>query len=450
MKKIDPMNVDLDPLLSNVQGNILKGHGRDYTTHLFLKFREGRVLQTKSWLKYFQENFLTSFKKQLYERDLFKRNRTRGGLFASLLITRLGYLYLGFDDVDNKLKDAGFLSGMKGRPMLHDPDPLRWEPGFQGDIHAMILLADDDRDRLRGTSNALTSELRLFSELLTVEYGNVLRNQNGDGIEHFGYVDGVSQPLFLKDDVDDYFAFHATDPRHAKFDPAADTSLVLVPDPYASPDDKDAFGSYFVFRKLEQHVHAFKRAEEELGLDELGGAYIVGRFEDGSPVVVTDDEGMIGGGNFNNFNYDADPSGGRCPHFAHVRKSNPRRDHADKAHIMARRGIPFGAPANVHAEGILSVSSEEPVGLLFMSFQSSIVNQFEFIQQNWVNNPSFPKDDTGVDPIIGLPENFSPASYQFPDGYGKSGRVPKTFGQFVSMRGGEYFFAPSMSFFKTL
>ncbi len=33
-----------------------------------------------------------------------------------------------------------------------------------------------------------------------------------------------------------------------------------------------------------------------------------GRFEDGSPVVLTNDEGVIGAGSHNNFNYDKDPS----------------------------------------------------------------------------------------------------------------------------------------------
>ena len=87
-----------------------------------------------------------------------------------------------------------------------------------------------------------------------------MRNPAGDGIEHFGYVDGRSQPLFLKDEVD-------KEPRE-HWDPAFPLSNVLVADPLAADPDRH-FGSYFVFRKLEQNVRAFKEIEQELA-DDLG------------------------------------------------------------------------------------------------------------------------------------------------------------------------------------
>ena len=34
------------------------------------------------------------------------------------------------------------------------------------------------------------------------ETGRTLTNANGDGIEHFGYVDGRSQPLFIEEDLE--------------------------------------------------------------------------------------------------------------------------------------------------------------------------------------------------------------------------------------------------------
>ncbi len=37
-KSIDPHAAKFKTMLENLQGNILKGHGRDHTVHLFLTF----------------------------------------------------------------------------------------------------------------------------------------------------------------------------------------------------------------------------------------------------------------------------------------------------------------------------------------------------------------------------------------------------------------------------
>jgi deferrochelatase/peroxidase EfeB len=36
---IDYRDPKFDKMLSNLQGNILKGHGRNHTTHIFIKFK---------------------------------------------------------------------------------------------------------------------------------------------------------------------------------------------------------------------------------------------------------------------------------------------------------------------------------------------------------------------------------------------------------------------------
>ncbi|AXY75892.1 peroxidase [Paraflavitalea soli] len=474
MKLIDPMDFSNDPLLSNIQGNILKGHGRDYTTHIFLQFQKGKEKTASAWIGIYLAEKVTSFKKQLWERERFKRNRVPGGIFTGLFLTAAGYAYLGMPEVDTKLDDKAFLDGMKKRlPITCDPDPKDWEQGFRKEAHAMILLADDNVARMELAAREIVELSEGFATVVAVEYGNVIRNENGDGIEHFGYVDGISQPLFLKDEVDEWMKFHNADPKapkdhpsSPKFDPTADTDLVLVKDPYT--DEPDSFGSYFVFRKLEQNVKGFKEAEEDLELGELGGAYLVGRFEDGSPVVLTDDEGLIGAGNYNNFNYGNTPqavvaSASRCPYFAHIRKTNPRDNKIPDGKrvlpVMARRGIPFGQRDKKTA--IAPCKEEFPekgVGLLFMSYQRSIEDQFEVIQHNMANNPDFPNPipgapGTGVDAIIGQLKDQHPAKheYQFPAHYGKpalTARLPFT--QFVTMKGGEYFFTPSIPFLRSL
>lgn len=469
MTLIDPTDFKNNELLSNLQGNILKGHGRDHTTHIFLEFKEGHVNDVKKWIVGFTKNHVTSFKKQLRDRELYKRNKVSGGLFASFFLTSIGYDYLGFDSKTaskNKM-DPAFLEGLKTRQRITNDPPLKdWEKGYQNQIHAMILLADDDVDKMTLIARNVSKEIGNIGIIYSTEHGHIIRNANGDGLEHFGYVDGISQPLFLKDEMEDYKSFHNIPDNKMLFDPSAEKELVLVPDPFVEqPDEITCYGSYFVFRKLEQDVKGFKARERELGdelfgenadeeLKELVGAYLVGRFEDGTPVAMDDEEAMIGSGNFNNFNYH-DPSDGHCPHFAHVRKTNPRREkHPDKSRIMARRGIPY-EKANVDkfVDPTSSQSDKKEFGLLFMSYQADLREQFEHIQQSFANKKDFEVKETGIDPIIGQSgsEPDGDRNYQFPEVYGMPTPTKVgSFDQFVTFKGGEYFFAPSIGFLRGL
>lgn len=478
MIPLDPMDMSNHRLFSNLQGNILKGHGRDHTTHIFVHFDKGRVKAVKRWLKEFADEHVTSFQRQLKERELHKQDKTKGGgLFTSVFLTKTGYEYLGYENVSKDFEDSAFVVGMKERK-LNDPPASQWEKGFRGEIHAMILLADDDTYRMGVEARDLLDTLDSFGHICSVEYGNAIRNANGDGIEHFGYVDGVSQPLFLKDEVDEYMEFHKTTPGDAKFDPTAEKGLVLIKDPYAPVDDPESFGSYFVFRKLEQNVKGFKKLEEEIGKklypnspekQELSGAYLIGRAEDGTPVVLSQYDNMMGSGKINNFNYhnpnsnleddpDKRPSEGRCPHFAHIRKTNPRSDinpgGDHKSRIMARRGIPFGhRDVDTAIDACHHQMPEGGVGLLFMSYQKSIIDQFEFIQQSWANNADTPLGTkAGIDPIIGQSDGGNNRNYTFHKEYNNlsADTTIEGFEQFVTMKGGEYFFAPSMSFMTSL
>ncbi len=80
-----------------------------------------------------------------------------------------------------------------------------------------------------------------------------MRNAQDKSIEHFGYTDSLSQPLFFQSDLE--WERQQGERTHV-WDPGAGPDLVLVPDPYGR-EGCDS-GSYLVFRKLEQHVRAFK------------------------------------------------------------------------------------------------------------------------------------------------------------------------------------------------
>jgi Dyp-type peroxidase family len=336
---------------------------------------------------------------------------------------------------------------------LNDPAPQHWEKGYQDQehpLHAMVLLADDDPDAVLQEAYKLHDEVKAYAHVCAMEYGRVLRNAQDESIEHFGYVDGLSQPLFLQSDLE---WERQKGERTPIWDPGAGPDLVLVPDPYGR-EGCDS-GSYIVFRKLEQNVRAFKRWEHTLaraldltGKDaERAGALAVGRFKDGTPVVLQPTDGWP----TNSFTYDKDPDGAQCPLQAHVRKVNPRQRGMPR---IVRRGIPYGEQQKEPKDAPrLQELPTGGVGLLFLCYQKNIAKQFEFLQYALASNPRFPsKQEPGIDGLIGQPGSSGvglqkwPARWKEP----RAHQRPFDFYGFVTLKGGEYFFAPSIYFLRHL
>jgi hypothetical protein len=91
------------------------------------------------------------------------------------------------------------------------------------------------------------------------------------------------------------------------------------------------------------------------------------------------------------------------------------------------------------------------VGLLFMCFQSSLANQFGLLQKLWANAPDFVRDNTGIDPLVGqYGRDPCPIPQRWPLKWGKAEMTPFAFEGFVSMKGGEFMFAPSIPFLTSL
>jgi deferrochelatase/peroxidase EfeB len=95
-----------------------------------------------------------------------------------------------------------------------------------------------------------------------------------------------------------------------------------------------------------------------------------------------------------------------CPHFAHIRKVNPRDSVTDLgkrednlARMILRRGIPYGPPI-IGVKNPTKELREKERGLMFLSYGSSIEDQFEFVQRRWCNIPVQPNSG-GHDPIVG-------------------------------------------------
>jgi Dyp-type peroxidase family len=441
--------------LLRLQGNILKSHGRDAAVTVFLTFHPGKQSDVKKLLRTFA-NEITSAADQLAQTKRHKQMKGREPeLFATLCLSAKGYVFLGLPIAGFSVE---FQKGMRGSTAkLDDPLVAKWEAKFQDDTHALILLALDNVAALTRQLMLLRDRVSGFAEVRS-EFGVAMNDQAGRVIEHFGYVDGRSQPLFFADDVKKDLKGEVK----VNWDPSAGPNLVLVKDPLGK-SNADC-GSYYVFRKLEQNVKGFKTREQALAdalkltgdTRERAGAIVIGRFEDGTPVALND-EALDELKPSNNFAYPkADAPGNRCPFAGHIRKANPRGDPGpmgetqdqQRAHRIARRGITYGDPTPPGED--LDALPETGVGLLFQCCQADLAKQFEFVQQSFADNEGFSQPGTGRDPVIGQSATASFPDLKFPNPWGSPGRTPFSFHSFVTMKGGEYFFVPSISFLKGL
>src|SRR5262249_26939293 len=124
--------------LESLQGNILHGHGRDRSVHIFLRFKDRRENDVKNWIKGLAEaNCITSAQRQLEEIERYRRDKTPGGLFINFFLSAKGYEYL-YPEQKGKLRfdDEAFLCGMKAaQHRLNDPPKESWEQGYRDNIH---------------------------------------------------------------------------------------------------------------------------------------------------------------------------------------------------------------------------------------------------------------------------------------------------------------------------
>ena len=250
-------------------------------------------------------------------------------------------------------------------------------------------------------------------------------------------------------------------------------------------------GSFLVLRKLAQDVPLFRaecaRFAQELKLSgsvnenftsEKMQAMLVGRWPKGTPLIVSpDQEDETIAADLERINYFSfgsraqqdtkvvTPDGKRtirgqghagdkmgllCPLFAHVRQVNPRDTSHDLEGAasrtlqmqMQRRGIAYG-PVYDEADPNSAIT---PRGLLFMSYQTSLVQQFKKLTENWMNQIGGPHQG-GHDLLVGQPPQNSDEreAYVTLKPFGLKKKTIRTKERWVTAKGGGYFFAPSKS-----
>ncbi len=439
-------------MLDQLQPNILKAHVRNHLAVLLMSFTD--EVDAREYLCDVHTH-MKSAKQHLREVEAYKTDkRKRGTPYVGVALSFEGYAALGIP-ASRRPSDRSFRRGMGDpatRQALGDPSPSTWDEPYRTPIHAIVLIGDGREAQMRSTRAKVLHDKPDSVILLGEETGLYQRNKDNDGIEHFGYVDGRSQPLFLEQDLEEE---RATTDGTTVWEPAFPLQQILVHDPGG---DRNAYGSYLVFRKLEQNVQRFKEEEERLGEDlrlagedsERAGALLVGRFEDGTPVTL---QGEAGAHHpvMNDFTYASDGEGMKCPFYAHTRKVNPRNDET-RSHLMARRGQTYGQRADDPNDEKVEPNRRPTggVGLLFMAFNSNIAEQFEYTQRELANEVG-EGDTAGVDQIIGQSRRGRIRSAKrWAGDPNKDLRTSNPVSQAVTMKGGEYLFAPSLRFLERL
>jgi Dyp-type peroxidase family len=417
----------------------------------------------------------------------------------NLALTYSGLQKLGATERELNSFSLEFIEGMAPLPVAEKQVPRR--TNVLGDLEASSPEFWDwggwrDRRDIDGVLLLYAVDDDALKKLIDIECDALHRIANSEPIvlkgrffpemrEHFGYVDGLSQPKIEgrpkrkkheSEDEDDSsrvkpgsevkpgeFLLGYYNERRAR--------IAHGPGP-----DIRRNGTYLVFRQLEQDVPAFnaflsqtaKRIGEN---EEWVAARLLGRWRNGNPLAVTEPAAQAvkakkpdAGGtdakaqaarakgplekppaSKNDFlYYYQDRSGLTCPIGAHIRRANPRDSlgpdpetalRLSKMHRIIRRGRPYGEKWEPDA----AKPDGGKRGMLFIALNADIAGQFEMIQHSWLNNPRFNGLYTGTDPISHFPDGQGITIQNRPANLHIDHPKP-----FVTVRGGAYFFLPGI------
>lgn len=370
---------------------------------------------------------------------------------------------------------AEFLEGMatpaRSRVLgdVEQSAPERWDWGGPKTdaVDLLLLLYARDGGALEDLARSIAAS---YTRDGVVEVHRLETEAVGDR-EHFGFRDGVSQPI-IPGLGRSGAAKHVVQPGEfvlgypneyglltdrPLLPTAADPGAVLPVDAGTGRPDLGRNGTYLVVRQMQQDVPGFWRFVREKAGDgdpTALAAKMVGRWPSGAPLVDAPDADDPKRATANGFGYARhDADGMRCPIGAHVRRANPR-DSLDpkpgtgasiavnRRHRLLRRGRKYGPPADIDGlrAGTAAADGVQR-GLHFICASANIARQFEFVQRAWVGNPKFAALYDDADPLIGRhrPEG---GTFTIPDRPVR--RRVTALPEFVTVRGGGYFFLPGI------
>jgi Dyp-type peroxidase family len=441
-RRSSPARIDL----ADIQGHVLRGYSYPTAAYLFLRIVDpdrARALMTRML-------------PQVVTAEPWAGDAPDTALHVAFTFAGLSALGVPAEILDSFPPE--FRAGMAARAArLGDRGPSapeHWEAGLgTGEAHALVTVYAVDDARLDAARESLRG---VGAGAVTVVHEQRAAALAG-GRDHFGFFDGIAQPDVQGSGV-------APRPGDGQPDGAGRWRAVRtgeflhgyededggLPEAPAAPFDRN--GTFMVYRKLHMDVPAFRRflaaqGERYPGGPELLAAKIVGRWRDGTPLELSPDRPdpavASDPARINDFSFRDDGAGMRCPLGAHIRRANPRDSDGffdgrlSNRHRIIRRGRSYGPPL---PPGVMEDDGSDR-GLVFVCFNASIWRQFETIQALWIDDG----DPFGLGPdkdfLVGEPG----------EGSGKmtiQGNPPyflKPQPRFVTTRGGEYLYRPSMS-----
>ena len=388
-----------EPILNvnNIQGNILGGFNKDYQALLFLEIENPNAF--KQWLE-LQIDFIATASEVIAFNRLFKSSRKRRGREGTAKATwvNIAFSFEGLKKLTNdadSFTDKSFKAGLAAKaPELNDPvdengKPIGWVVGGpdNGKTDVIFIIASDERaDLLQEVSRILESVVAFTdgkgnakssgARITFFEEGANLPPPLS-GHEHFGNLDGISQPGIrgkVSNNPKDLLTPRQNSENPNQGKPGQD---VLWPGEFVfgyEGQDNDAKtledskgevvsaglrldwandGSYLVFRRLRQDVYKFHKFLNDtaayLNTDPRKvSAKLIGRWPSGAPTVRTPEKDAPSLGDNDDANNDFefngddppkdnffkndvvppsdDATGLRCPFIAHTRKTYPRND----------------------------------------------------------------------------------------------------------------------------
>jgi deferrochelatase/peroxidase EfeB len=437
----------------DIQGLLRFGYGR-LTNACFLLLRIDDASAASSWISH----------APISSAELRNPPPSRS---LQIAFTHQGLRGFGVSDEILSGFSAEFLSGMAGDDnrsrRLGDigaNSPEYWLWGGADSTPDMVAMLYSTPEQFEIWKQEIQTELSQSGfTLLTC-----LPTSDMDGVEPFGFVDGVSSPtvdweprrapsgdkldyenvVMLGEFVLGYpneYGKYTTRPLIS--DPSAD-----LPDAEDAPGMKDIGrnGTYLVMRQIEQDVRGFwrylnRQAEGDHDRSQYFAERLVGRRMSGDPLLPLTKGNINGVGpdlddiNRNCFTFESDPDGVVCPLGAHVRRANPRnadlptgtpsgvigrllrilaldrlsgnagasRDlvASTRFHRLLRRGREYGPEVTPAQRLEAAPSGELPTGLNFICLSANIGRQFEFIQSAWIMNSKFDGLDGESDPLLG-------------------------------------------------
>ncbi|GAB3244068.1 peroxidase [Hymenobacter seoulensis] len=446
---------------SDVQGFVLSSYSDNMPCANYLLLTITNAEKCRGWLTQIAGSVTTG--------------RDRNSDFAlNIAFTASAFSKLGFTSYNLLSFSVPFQEGMTTlvrQKLLGDTGdsaPENWLWGNDASpVDLLLLLFANGEDELNKQLTLLKNGILENGGITLIQ--TLSAGRQPDSKEHFGFLDGIGQPIIEgtgRETRQLNRTQHATIIKAGEFILGHENEMQTV-DPLPNMNGMPEFGlngTYLVFRQLEQHVHRFWKYLREstsnpdgvsLPADQIKlGSKIVGRWPSGAPLTMYPDYDPAAPSTINqenefNFSQD-DPAGFGCPIGAHIRRTNPRDSLFDdpatslrtvKRHRIIRRGRSYGN----RTDNAL-IDDHQNRGLLFICINSSIERQFEFIQQHWVNNQSFGSLYNETDPLIGPRNNGNVYSMQGCPARTRIHNLP----DFVTTRGGAYFFMPGIKSLKQL